>query len=74
MTQPQLDNIFSYHAPINNQPKRYETIRNAGKVFAKIINNSCPDSREKSIAITKLQETVMFANAAIAINEVEIKP
>jgi hypothetical protein len=37
--------------------------------LAYLINEDCPDGREKSIAITKLEESVMWANAAIARNE-----
>jgi len=33
------------------------------------IEHFCPDSREKSVAITKLEESIMWANAAIARNE-----
>lgn len=64
-----LDNIFRYHAPKTDQPKRYAEIRSYAGALAAVINNDCPDSREKSVAITKLQEAVMWANASIAINE-----
>jgi len=64
-----IEEVFTYHKPITNQPERYESLRNTAKEFAKLIEISCPESREKSIAFTKLQEAVMFANAAIAINE-----
>jgi len=72
MTIKDIDNIFSYHAPSGTQVERYEGIRNTARGFALYILDNCPDSREKSIAITKLQESVMFANAAIAINENKI--
>lgn len=61
--------IFTYHAPKGDQAARYETLRGQAKNLAIIIHMNCPESREKSLAITKLQECVMFANAAIAINE-----
>lgn len=67
----QIESIFTYHRPINDQPKRYEEIRNEAKSFALLIDSHCPASREKSLAITSLQQTVMWANAAIAINETE---
>ena len=53
-----LENIYTYHAPKNDQPKKYE-----------MIDDLCPDSREKSIANTNLEQTVMWANASIARNE-----
>ena len=64
-----IENIYTYHAPKAGQPERYELIRNKGKDLAKTIEKACPDSREKSLAFTKLEEAVMWANASIARNE-----
>ena len=64
-----LDNIFKYHPPKEGQGERYEELRSKAKEFALLINQMCPESREKSLAITNLQQTVMWANASIAINE-----
>lgn len=58
-----------YHSPKADQPKRYEAIRTKAKELAHLINESCPESREKSLALTNLQQTTMWANASIAINE-----
>lgn len=69
MTTAQIENMFTYHAPFGNQADRYEVLRAEARNFATLINTCCPESREKSIAITKLQECVQMANAAIAINE-----
>lgn len=65
----QIEKAFTYHSPKGNQPERYTNIRNTGKLLAMLIDESCPNSREKSLAITKLEEVVMWANAAIARNE-----
>jgi hypothetical protein len=65
----QINNNFTYHAPKGNQLERYETIREKARQLARKINEDCPDSREKSLAITKLEESVMWANASIARNE-----
>lgn len=69
MSKEEIDNIFTYHAPVGNQPMRYEMLRAGAKILAERINEMCPDSREKSLAITNLQQTIMWANASIAINE-----
>lgn len=71
LTKEHIDNIFTYHKPFGDQPSRYETIRESARAMANIINLSCPESREKSLAITNLQQCVMWANASIAINEKE---
>ncbi len=64
-----LDNIYKYHTPKEGQPARYEAIRNKAKELAELIEAECPASREQSVAFTKLEEAVMWANAAIARNE-----
>lgn len=64
-----LENSFTYHAPKNNQPQRYETLRNKAKELAHMIDELCPNSREKSIAQTNLEQTIMWANKSIACNE-----
>ena len=64
-----IDEIFKYHAPKEGQQEKYEALRSKAKELAYLIDELTPQSREKSLSLTKLQETVMFANAAIAINE-----
>ena len=64
-----VDRVFKYHAPFGDQAYRYEELRAAARVLAGKIEQMCPNSREKSLAFTNLQETVMWANASIAINE-----
>ena len=64
-----IANRFTYHSPKGDQAQRYVEIRDAGKCLAEMIQDLCPDSREKSLAITKLEECVMWANASIARNE-----
>jgi len=64
-----INNTFTYHAPKNDQPARYERLRDEAKFLAKLIDSSCPQSAERTIALRKLQECIMFANASIAINE-----
>lgn len=71
MTDSQLENIFTYHAPFGDQPTRYNELRNAAKNFAVVIQGFCPESREKKQAIGLIQSAVMWANASIALNEVD---
>ena len=44
-------------------------LRAMAKRYAMVLNTVCPESRELSLAITKLEECVFWANAAIARNE-----
>lgn len=64
--QTDLDNRFDYHAPESSAIAGHETLRSHSKDFVSTINTVCPDSREKSLAITKLEEVLFWANAAVA--------
>jgi hypothetical protein len=64
-----IDSIFSYHAPKDGQPERYVILRDKAKELAALILSSTPASREQSVALTNVQQAIMWANAAIAINE-----
>ena len=65
----QIENSFTYHAPKEGQSEKYEHIRAKTKELAYLIDELCPNSREKSLAMTKLEESSMWANASIARNE-----
>ena len=64
-----IENNFTYHPPKGIQAKRYEELRGYFKDLAMAVLVACPESRERSLALTKLEEAVMWANAAIARNE-----
>lgn len=66
ITQKDLDNWFTYHAPTTTQQEKYVTIRNAAKQFAELLTTLCPDCPDTTVAIRHLRETVMIANQAIA--------
>lgn len=66
-----LDKIFTYHPPKGDQSNRYIIIREAAKDFADTILNNTPESEDQNMAILKIREAVMLANASIAINESE---
>lgn len=68
MDPSDLKNRFTYHAPKEGQAVKYEQLRGQCLHVAGVINDLCPESREKSLAITKLEEVVFWANAAIARN------
>lgn len=64
-----LKRRFTHHPPKGDQAVRYGEIRRAAYDLAVVVDELAPDSREKSLAITHLEEAVMWANAAIARNE-----
>lgn len=74
MDNQTINHIFTYHAPKPGQPEKYQAIRDKAKELALLINELCPSHQtdlaghEKSTAMAKLEECVMWANAAIARN------
>ena len=64
-----LDQVYTYHSPHGTQERRYVALRNKAKELAQLIEEFTPQSREQSVALTNVQQAVMWANAAIAINE-----
>lgn len=68
---PNIEKAFTCH-PLNElQQDMCAAIRSKAKCLAIIIDGIVPYSREKSLAMTKLEECVMWANAGIARNEVQ---
>jgi hypothetical protein len=66
ITQADIDNWFTYHAPKDDQTVKYNNIRDAGKFLAEVILDNTPINADQSAAIRKVREAVMTANAGIA--------
>lgn len=67
MTTKELEEMFTYHAPNDAQIGKYQVIRNTAKSLAHVIIDNTPPCADQTVAIRKLRECVMTANAAIAI-------
>ncbi len=66
MQNREIEVNFTYHKPDGDKPEKYEKIRSGSKELAYLIQDLCPDCREKSLALTRLEEMVFWANASIA--------
>lgn len=71
MKTEEVTNRFTYHPPTKDQVGVYKTIRHMALNFATYLDGILPDSKEKVIAINKLDEAVMWANASIARHDLE---
>lgn len=79
ITAADIENLFTYHAPIGDQPQRYQRIRDAAKQLAQVIVDNTPASADQTAAIRKLRECVwiiesrkdapVFASRLIAVGE-----
>ena len=68
----QIEKSFTYHPPRDEAEIRaYQDIRASAKTLALIIDEIVPDSREKSLAITALEQVVFWSNAGVARHGLE---
>ena len=68
MTREMVVKAFQYYPPQPHTKAAYEKLHAAFADIALLVQDLCPESREKSLAITHLQDGRMCANAAIAIH------
>lgn len=65
----EIDAVFTYHAPHGDQVDRYQQIREGAKRLAELIFAFCPESRERLLALTSVQQAAMWGISAISIYE-----
>lgn len=72
MDSTDIENRFAFHAAPNQEKRDAHTsVRQACRQLADKLNESLPEGREKSLAITHLEEVMFWGNAALArMNEV----
>lgn len=62
-----MDERFKYHAPQDDETRqKHEFIRTTAAHFAEGVEELLPECRERSLAVTKIEEAMFWANAAIA--------
>lgn len=67
MDSADIEHRFAFHAATTDEKRDAHTsVRQACRRLADHINETCPDGREKSTAVTKLEEAMYWANAALA--------
>lgn len=66
----EIQSRFFYHPPSTDGVRRaHESVQNITGEVAELLDRILDDGREKSLAITKLEECRMWANASIARNQ-----
>ena len=67
-TLAEIEHAFTYHPPHGDQPAFYEGVRERAKALAIFVFELVPESAERTIALRKIQDAVMAANLACALN------
>lgn len=62
-----LPDLFRYHPPGGDQPKKYAMIREKALELAQVICAETPPCADQTASIRLLREAVMTANSAIAL-------
>lgn len=63
----QIERDFTYNShPSTEQIRKMGTINNLAKLLSVYIDESMPDCREKSSALTKVKEAAFWANQGIS--------
>ena len=61
-----IENRFAYHKPNEKKVFLHQQIRDQVKTLAHYWDGNLPVGREQALALTKLEEAMFWANAAIA--------
>ena len=65
-----MDDRFKHHPPKSEETiSKHQAARSGADDLFNLIQQLAPDGREKSLAITKVEEALFWLNAAIARNQ-----
>jgi hypothetical protein len=60
---------FAYHKPSPEGLGKISNLREAFSVLYQSIEQNCPNSRERSTAITRLEDAAMWAVKSVVLND-----
>lgn len=64
-----IDKPYAYHKPSQQGLSRINDLRVAFSETERIIKLNCPESRQRSVAITELETSAMWAIKAVVFND-----
>lgn len=67
MTQSEIEDLFTYHAPSPEMTTKFVHVRDAIVKAALVIDEYCPAGAARTAAMRKLKEAHMTANASIVL-------
>ena len=63
------DKPFAYHKPSDEGLAKLNALRESFSAFKSAIEAHCPESRQRSVAITELETAAMWAIKAVVFND-----
>ncbi len=64
-----IDKPFAYHKPSPDGLEKITELREAFSTLKQIVETVCHPSRERSVAITELETSAMWAIKAVVFND-----
>lgn len=64
-----IDKPFAYHKPSDDGMERITRLRSEFSALKRTIEMVCPESRHRSVALTELETTAMWAIKAVVFND-----
>lgn len=64
-----IDKPFAYHKPSEDGFAKITLLRQGFTQVKKLIESTCPESRQRSVAITELETAAMWAIKAVVFND-----
>lgn len=66
-----MKKTFAYHKPSSAGLEKIRYLREAFSAMHDLIEKTCPPSRERSVALTEIETTAMWAIKAVVCNDPE---
>lgn len=64
-----IDKPFAYHKPSTDGLSKINAIREAYSTLKAVIEEHCPSSRHKAVALTEMETSAMWAIKAVVFND-----
>lgn len=68
ISNEEIQNRVTFHAPSPAGVERHRALSEAAAAFMAVVEAQVPDGREKSLALTNVEQAKMWASAGVARN------
>lgn len=64
-----IDKPYAYHKPSKDGLARINRLRDEFSGLQRVIEQQCPESRQRAVALTNLETSAMWAIKAVVFND-----